>query len=101
MGRKRMAFEVVVEPEADVDLDQILKRYGGEGSPLAQRFAKAFDELLDSFAIHPFYRVHYGKTRCFSMKTFPYRVHFIVDEAKNLVSISGIYYGGRDPEIWR
>jgi hypothetical protein len=45
------------------------------------------------------YSPRYKNVRIAHPKTFPYNIHFYIDEANEIVVFTAIVYNGRDPKI--
>jgi plasmid stabilization system protein ParE len=95
-------YSVVFAPEAQDDLVEILEYISGQGSPAAAaRYAEAIVAHCEALSSFP----HRGTPRSDirpGLRVTNYRgravIAFEVDDAAGVVSVLGVFYGGRDVE---
>lgn len=52
-------------------------------------------------SLNPHFQVRYDDVRCLPMKTFPYMIHFIIDEDLHQVVILGVINTFKNPAEWK
>lgn len=95
-------FSVVFAPEAEDDLVEILQYISEHGSPtVAARYTEAIVAYCETLAAFP----HRGTRRSDirpGLRVTNYRgravIAFEVDDVALVVSVLGVFYGGRDVE---
>lgn len=91
-----MGFRIVFIPSAKKDLEETIEYYFNIYQSLSQKFYIEFESLIQSLESNPFYEIKYSNVRSRHLKSFPYCVHFIVDEGKSLVSIIAITFSKQE-----
>lgn len=51
--------------------------------------------------MNPFYEIRYDNIRCLPLKTFPYTIHFSINEADRVVIVRAVFQTSLNPQIWR
>ena len=96
-----MSFEIFIEPEVFTDIQENIDWYNKQKAGLGFEF---YNVVLKSFKIlklNPFYRIRYENVRCLPIKTFPFMIHFTVNEVEKLIIIRAILSTSRNPKIWK
>jgi plasmid stabilization system protein ParE len=86
---------VVVQPEAQEEVDAILLHQNGLGPKRGSRFIEAFEACLEQLQANPAYQKRKGNYRYVMLGNLPYRVVFEVE--KNAVYIYQVRHTSRKP----
>ena len=87
-----MVFKIGLIPSAKKELEEAIDYYFNIYNSLTQKFLNEFENLIRDLETNPFYEKKYAGIRSRNLKSFPYCIHFIVDEEKELVSIIAIAF---------
>ena len=87
-----MVFKIVLIPSAREELEDAIEYYFKIYNSLSLKFYNEFDDFINVLETNPFFEKKYSNVRSGQLKSFPYCVHFIVDEEKLLVSIIAIAF---------
>ena len=97
-----MSFEVVLQREAQIDLDEIFLWYEEQKVGLGFEFLKEFENAINKVSHNPHYASYIeADARVTSLKKFPYQVIYRTDEIKWQVRIIAIIHLRRNPEWFR
>lgn len=95
-------YEVKIEPEALVDLQEITRWYNEKQAGLGKRFQNTAIRQINSLAKDPqIYVIRYKEIRCVVIKKFPYMVHFYINNVNNTVEVLAVISTDRNPKIWQ
>jgi len=94
-----VTLPVVWLPEADAELKEALARYESIRPELAQRFAEAVVETVETISSAPLHYavVEKGRRRA-GIHRFPYGLFFLVEEAR--IVVIACFHGRRNPKHW-
>jgi toxin ParE1/3/4 len=53
-----------------------------------------------SLKTNPFFQVRYDEVRCLPLKTYPFMIHFTIDQADQLVVVRAVFNTYLDPNNW-
>ena len=93
-----MAFEIILQPGALLDIQEGIDYYKLVSNELGRKFLFQVNNTLTELRQFPFYEIRYDNVRMRKVKVFPYVIHFIVDEEKNIVEIYGVRFALQNPE---
>ena len=88
-----MAFKVKVRASAKKDLFKAIEYYEEINQTLAKRFHSEFLELNTFLETNPHFAIKYKYIRTFKLRSFPYVVHFVINEKDQIVTIIAITFG--------
>jgi len=95
-----MAAELVVAPEAELDITEAYVWYESRRVGLGEEFLTSVDACMERIrhqpAIYP--RVHEEYRRAL-IRRFPYAIFF--ESAAAVVTVYAVFHTSRDPEKWR
>jgi toxin ParE1/3/4 len=95
-----MAYPLIIEPEAELDLLHAFTSYEDASAGLGRRFLRHVDAALDRIANNPeIHALIYRTVRRTLVRTFPYVVCYTFDDEQ--VSVLAVYHGHRDPDNWK
>jgi toxin ParE1/3/4 len=105
-----MSFEIILYPDAILDIQEGIDHYKLVSTELGKKFLFQVNNTFEELKQFPFYELRYDNVRMRKIKVFPYIVHFVVDEEKNIISIYGVrfalqnsessWFFKEDPEIY-
>ena len=90
-----MAFDVKVKSSAKIDLFKAIAYYNKINPALSRRFFTEFSGLEALLKTKPHFAIKYKTIRTCKLKSFPYLIHFVVDEKNKLVTIIAVTFGRR------
>lgn len=95
-------YKSIILPLAKQDIKEAAKWYNERQPGLGRRFTQHVRQKVRFICQNPkAAAIRYDDTRTAILDTFPYMVHFTVDEENKLVIISAVLSTHRDPEIWK
>jgi hypothetical protein len=93
-----MPFSIILYPEAILDIQEGIDYYKLVSIELGKKFLFQINNTLSELKQFPFYEIRYDNVRMKKVKVFPYVIHFVVDEEKNLVEMYGVKFALQSPE---
>lgn len=95
-------YKSIILPLAKQDIKEAAKWYKERQPGLGRRFTQHLRQKIRFICQNPkASAIRYDDIRTAVLDTFPYMVHFTVDEENKLVIISAVLSTHRDPEIWK
>jgi plasmid stabilization system protein ParE len=95
-----MPVELVIAPEAELDIIEAYFWYEGRRAGLGEEFLSSVDACLESIRRRPeMYPVVHEGCRRSLIRRFPYAVFYEPSEAT--VTIYAVFHTSRDPDKWR
>jgi len=95
-----MRYSLVIQPEAEADLDEAYRWYEEQRSGLGSEFIECVEAVFDRIAARPeLHAVVYRNVRQTLVRRFPYVVCYVFEE--NRVDVLAVFHGQRDPIIWK
>lgn len=91
-----MSYKVTLLLSAQKDLEIVLEYYNEISGALTTQFYREFVEMNSILEQNPFFKITYHSVRTYKLKTFPYLVHFVINEELNLVTIIAIVFGKQE-----
>ena len=94
-------YKSVILPLATQDIKKAAAWYNERQPGLGKRFTAQIRKTVYYIRQNPkVISIRYDETRFALLDTFPYMVHFTVDDSKKRVIITAILSTSRDPKIW-
>ncbi len=94
-------YRVVILPAALADIRATKDWYNEQQKGLGIRFTKMVHATVKRVAHYPYhFAVRYNDTRMAQLNTFPYLVHYYVDESHSSIVVLAVLSASRNPEIW-
>ncbi|MCV9388269.1 type II toxin-antitoxin system RelE/ParE family toxin [Reichenbachiella ulvae] len=94
-----MDYEIVIKPDAEIDIRDAVKWYEDKKEGLGLRFIKELDQKLIKIRNQPLlYQKRYKLVRMAILSVFKEAIHFTVEE--NRVYVHAVLATARDPKIW-
>jgi plasmid stabilization system protein ParE len=95
-----MPVELVIAPEAELDIAEAYDWYEGRRAGLGEEFLSSVDACLESIRRQPrMHSVVHKDYRRSLIRRFPYAVFYEHSEAT--VTIYAVFHTSRDPDKWR
>lgn len=97
-----MLFKVIYANEVFDDLQKAIDYYNSRKKGLGIRFYKAVKIQISEIKSNALgYQVRYETIRCAPLKTFPYTIHYSVNQDTKTMMIIALFCDYRDPKIWK
>jgi len=94
-------YKSTILPLAKQDIKDAAKWYNSRKPGLGKSFTQHVRQKVKFIQQNPkAVAVRYKDTRTALLDTFPYMIHFIVDDDKKQVIVSAVLSTHRDPDIW-
>ena|ERR1700681_4280615 len=95
-----MSLPLVINPEAERDLDEAKTWYNGQRAGLGDDFLECVDEALDQIRQWPkLSRKVFRDLRRKLVRRFPYGIFFRIDDDQ--ITVVAVYHCKRDPRGWQ
>ncbi|MDP3432610.1 MAG: type II toxin-antitoxin system RelE/ParE family toxin [Bacteroidota bacterium] len=95
-------FSAIVLPLAKADIQDSARWYEKQQQGLGKRFINQVREkirLIEKFPKAA--RLRNDRVRTAVLETFPFMIHYYIDEDKKLVIISAVLHTSRNPKVWK
>lgn len=97
-----MKFKVTLLPDAYLDIKEIIDWYNSKQSGLGKSFYLSLKAKIRSISLAPFsFQISYKESRRAMIDSFPYQIHFRVNELERVVVIYSVTHTSRTPRIWK
>jgi hypothetical protein len=96
-----MSFKIKIEPEAIDDIQSGIAWYNKQKPGLGKSFLSELKIHINLLKTNPFFQIRYDKVRCLPLISFPFMIHFTVNESESLVIIRAVFDTHRNPKIWK
>lgn len=95
-----MNLEIIIRPEAELDILEAAKWYENNLKGLGESFLSSIDFALQSIQNNSeaFPKV-YKKIRRILLKKFPFGIFYLVEE--NKIVIVAVFHASRNPKQWK
>jgi plasmid stabilization system protein ParE len=95
-----MTYKLLVRPEAEVDIAEIISWYEGQAKGLSDKFMSQFEDCLHNILDTPngYAKVHHEIRRAI-LRKFPYCIFYVLTD--ETVSILACSHARRDPRRWQ
>lgn len=94
-------FKVVVLHLAKKDILDAAQWYEKKQSGLGKRFTGEVREKVGFIGRNPMVCANrYDDVRTAVLNTFPFLIHYSIDETNNIIAISAVLHTSRNPNIW-
>ena len=95
-----MTFRLVIQPEAEADLDAAYRWYQNQRYGLGAEFIECIEAVFERICEMPeLHAVVYRNVRHALVRRFPYVVCYVFDEGA--VDVVAVFHGHRDPTVWK
>lgn len=89
---------VVILPQAFRDIADAKSYYNTQLHGLGTRFGDEVKKAVDVLLLTPYFQIRYDNVRCFPIRSFPYMLHYTVDEQEQLILLHAVLHTSRNPE---
>jgi plasmid stabilization system protein ParE len=94
-------YKPVILPLAKLDIQEAAKWYNERQTGLGKRFLTHIRETVYYIRKNPkAVAIRYNSVRTVLLNSFPYMIHFSVDDAQKKVVILAILHTARNPKTW-
>lgn len=95
-----MAHELIIKPEAELDLETAFQWYEEQRSGLGREFLECVDRVFDRIRQFPKSGLlMHRAARLTLVERFPYVVSYLVET--NTIYVIAVFHGHRDPKSWQ
>jgi plasmid stabilization system protein ParE len=95
-----MAVELVIVPEAELDIAEAYIWYEGRRAGLGEEFLTSVDACFERIRRRPeMYPVVHEDYRRSLIRRFPYAVFY--EQSETTIMIYAVFHTSRDPDKWR
>jgi len=92
-----MAFKLIIDYRADVDIDQAIEYHQTKSPAKALRLYNAIQECYAILKENPFFENRYAKIHCLPIPKFHYMFHFTINETNDTVYIHALINTKKNP----
>jgi len=97
-----MTYRIKLLPEARFDINEIMEWYNEEKRGLGKRFYGALKSRLDYIRKYPLHcQVSYRDVRNILLDSFPYQVHYRIEEPDGSIVVLAVTHTSRNPRVWK
>ncbi len=94
-------YKSIILPLAKQDIKEVAKWYNSQKKGLGKRFTASVRKKVSYIRENPEHiAIRYGETRTTKIDTFPYMIHFTIDEENKTVIVSAVFGTKEDPKKW-
>jgi plasmid stabilization system protein ParE len=95
-----MKYDLIVRPEAEVELAEAFDWYEQQVTGLGSRFLLSVDAAINSIRRDPLqYPIVYKNVRRALTQRFPYQVFFTLNNSQ--IVVIAVFHGMRNPSVWQ
>ena len=96
-----MSFRVDYHPDVENDVLKAKDWYKNQQKGLEKRFAKQVKQTITTVTKNPLiFQEKHKSVRVAYTKTFPFGVHFIVDQKAKKITITAVFHTSINPDKW-
>lgn len=93
-----MAYKIKILKRAQIEIDDAFDYYSKISNSALKNFADELQEAYRRLEFNPKYQVRYKDFRALPLKSFPFILIFIIDEAEKTVKIYSVFNTHQNPE---
>jgi plasmid stabilization system protein ParE len=93
-------YQIKIEPEAQLDIQESIDWYNKRQAGLGRKFYSAIKLEFINLAKNPNYQIRYDKVRCIPIKKFPFLMHYTINQNLKTVIIRAIFHTSINPSNW-
>lgn len=95
-----MTYRLVIQPEAEADLEEACRWYENQRSGLGSEFIARVEAVVERIRETPeLHAVVYRNVRQTLVGRFPYVVCYLFEEEQ--IDVLAVFHGHRDPTAWK
>ena len=97
-----MTYKAIILPLAKKDVKDAATWYNSKQKGLGKRFTTEVRKKVNSIRQYPeIGPIRYNAVRTIILDTFPFMIHYTVDDSQKIVVVSAIFHTSRNPDIWK
>lgn len=94
-------YKIIILPLAKDDIKKASKWYNKQQKDLGKQFSQSVRRTVKFIKNNPLaYSTRYENTKTAIVESFPYMLHYSIDDDNKIIIISSILHTSRNPEIW-
>lgn len=95
-------FKAVLLPLAKQDIEKSAKWYNSRQEGLGNRFVNEVYSKVSFICENPeASAVRYDNVHCAVMETFPFMIHYFIDNPTKKIVIAAVFHTSLNPERWK
>lgn len=97
-----MAYKIVIEDEAELDIDKALEYYKSL-SDYPRVAINLLNDIQDAYyilSLNPFFQIRHKHYRALPLKNYPYLLFFEVLEKERIVKVISLFQTDQDHQKW-
>lgn len=95
-------YNAIILPEAKEDIRESAIWYNSISFGLGKKFTSEIKEEINFIKQNPnSSNIRYDDIRTRVLNTFPYMIHYIVDETNETIVVLAVLHTSRNPKIWK
>ncbi len=95
-------YKAIILPLAKEDVKVAAHWYNDNQKGLGKRFIKDVRSKILYIRKNPkSVSTRYDDTRCVVLNTFPFMVHFSIDEEQKVIIVSAVFHTSLNPDRWK
>ena len=96
-----MGYKILFASEIKSDLQESIDWYNEKQMGLGARFLNEVKKQLNYIKRNPrAIVIRYDNIRCSKVKTFPYLIHFTIEEDIKTIKVIAVFNTNRNPSTW-
>jgi plasmid stabilization system protein ParE len=95
-------YKVQLLPSAKLDIKESAEWYNIQQKGLGKRFTSTVRSNVRFIQKNPrAFSIRYDETHTALLDVFPFMIHYVIDEEKQLITIANVLHTSRDPKNWK
>lgn len=95
-------YKPILLPLAKEDIKEAAQWYNTKEKGLGKRFTQAVrTEVKNICKLPKSVAIRYDNTSCAVLNTFPFMIHYTVDETQKIVITSAVLHTSQNPQKWK
>ncbi len=92
---------ILILPSAKKDISEARKWYSQYNEELPKRFKEDVKLIVEALKLRPaVHAIRYRNVRLAQFHTFPYAIHYFIDETSFTVNIIAVHHTAINPSNW-
>lgn len=99
--KNNMAFNILILPQAKIELLDCRTYYNNHVPGLGKRFIKSVKNSIVLISKHPeLFATRYNNTRTAPVRNFPFLIHYTTDLSNKIITILAVKHTAQNPDSW-
>ncbi|MCW3127842.1 MAG: hypothetical protein JWO03_3500 [Bacteroidetes bacterium] len=97
-------YRVKIDARANLDIADAAYYYEKLSKGVGKKFVTNVHDASNTLKLNPHFQVRYDEVRCLKIKSFPYTIHYTINEDTAVVIIQAVIHTASDPEkawLWK